>query len=267
MKRFVVFCLLVACGGGDAQPQAAAPKPAPSELREVVFALGKGTDGVSQRVGTALEGALLHAGYKVADNGDLVLDPRINYAREPSVWQKNVNGREVFDIRVRVTLTIKQKEQLVDQGTTEFVTDSEDPIDENLMAPLVNGIGRSERIRRAAQNVIESRQPATITDETEEKAWIAAKVEACRQPITLDACDKVRLFLADHPSSAHADDAKKALEQAQPGLEKLQKDENDWQRADVDECKSKKACTGVELYLKLHAAGLHAKEARTLLRP
>jgi hypothetical protein len=272
MKWFLVALVLFACGGGDAQTPAVAPAQAPAELREVVFAQPPSGDEVTSRVATALEGAMIHAGYRMAqstDAHDFLLRTKITYAREPSVWRTNINGRESFNIRVRVVLSILQKEQMVDQGSTEFVTDNEDPIAESAMAPLVNGIGRSERIRRTAQQTIQARtaSPEGGDRDADEKAWIGAKVEGCRQPIRLDACDKVRLYIADHADGGHIEDAKKALEASQPVMEKLQKDENDWQRADTDECKSKRtqsACTGVELYLKFHPGGMHAKEARAL---
>ena len=272
MKSWILCLVLTACGG-DAQPPATAPAAAPAELREIVFALPNGSDSVAQRVRVALQGAMIHAGYRMAettDAHDFLLRPNVSYAREPTIFHTVVNGREQASIRVRVVLSVLQKEQMVDQGTTEFVTDSEDAIDENVMSPLVNGLGRSERMRRSAQQVLQSRTTTEGGDrEGDEKAWIAAKVEGCRQPIRLDACDKVRLYLADHASGAHAEDAKNALDAAQPKLEKLQKDENDWQRADVDECRSKRtqaACTGVELYLKFYPAGTHAKEARSIIR-
>lgn len=269
--KWLAFCsvLACACGGGDAQTAAVAPIRASQQLAEIVFALPKANDDVTQRACTALEGAMIHAGYRMAqatDAHDLVLRPQITFGREPSFLHKTINDREQYDIRVRVVLSILQKEQMIDQGTAEFVTDHDEPIAEAHLVPLVNGIGRSERIRRTAEQIVQARNAKP--DDGDEKAWIAAKVEACRQPIKLDACDKVRLYIADHADGAHVDDAKKALEAAQPALEKLQKDENDWQRADADECKSKRtpaACTGVELYLKFHPTGAHAKEARPLL--
>ena len=276
---FLCAAVLFACGGGDANQQpAVAPIRAPQQLAEIVFAIPKPQDEVTEKVCMALEAAMIHAGYRMAqttDAHDFVLRPQITFAREPSYLQRTVNDREIYDIRVRVVLSILQKDQMIDQGTTEFVTPHDEPFPEQLMTPLTNGIGRSERIRRTAEQLVAARSgsgsgsgspTAGVGDkDADEKAWIAAKVEACRQPIKLDACDKVRLYIADHDSGAHVDEAKKALEASQPAMEKLQKDENDWQRADVDECKTKKQCTGVELYLKFHPTGLHYKEARALV--
>jgi hypothetical protein len=111
---------------------------------------------------------------------------------------------------------------------------------------------------------------ATSARVREETVWNKARVTGCELPVSLAGCDAVRIYLAKYPTGAHVDEANKALAAGQPQLEKLQKDENAWQQAGVTACRApggKDACLGVELYLTKYPAGLHADEARTLLRP
>ncbi len=102
----------------------------------------------------------------------------------------------------------------------------------------------------------------------DEVEWVRANAISCRVPSTLEACTGVKLYLAQHPGGSHVAEAKAALTEGEPQIEKIVRDERAWKSSGVEECRAhagEKACDGVELYVMKFPAGVHAEEARRLV--
>ena len=274
-----------ACMPAADAPPAAATIATPPELAQLSVQIqNAGGDEVSEQVHSALETALMRSNYRVAPDGvqpDLVLRPQAAWQREPSfVRFQRADGRETFKIHVRVALSALAKGRMVDQFVTEFGATNDGPIDPALMIPLLNGMARSQPLLALARangggaaqgdpsdpQISEHDKPKPGRAE-DDREWASAGGGACARPTRLDACDKVRAYLARHPSGGHADEARRALSDSEPAFEKLQKDEDAWQRANPDDCRARKtreACVGVGVYVNLFPNGLHAREAKQI---
>ncbi len=111
--------------------------------------------------------------------------------------------------------------------------------------------------------------PPPQTDRRDDADWFAIETVKCKIPARVEACDAVRRYLQRHPSGAHAQEANEILSAAQPALEKLQKDDVAWQKANRYECqraRTSDACVGVEAYEVQFPTGAHIEEAHRLLR-
>jgi hypothetical protein len=263
----------------DATPEAPLP-PEVSALR-LYIAPNPAAPGLTQ----VMQAALASAGYT------LIVDPRAgvdvsgqltaSVAAVPSMFHVQVNGVERTKRRYAVTLSLLAGGQILDQASAQFETDG--PVSPGRLQPIVAVLSTSPRLvqfarglqsKRAAEASVALQRgqeaAATTARVEEETMWNQARITACELPVSLTGCDAVRLYLAKYPQGAHVEEASKALAAAQPQLEKLQKDENNWQQAGVATCRSHAGtdpCVGVELYLQKHAAGLHADEAQALLNP
>jgi hypothetical protein len=201
------------------------------------------------------------------------------WQREPSVWRfQGSDGKEIFKIRVRVALSVVAKGKLIEQVGTEFGATNDGQIDPAFMIPLLDGMARSERLLALARNAsgganpndpqISEHEKPKPDRSTEEREWASAGASGCQRPTRLEACDKVRAYLSRHSDGAHADEARRAIADSEPALEKLRKDEDAWQRANADQCRERRtreACVGVGVYVNLFPNGLHAREAKQLV--
>jgi hypothetical protein len=203
------------------------------------------------------------------------------------MFQVRVNGRSNAKQTVTVRATVSSGGSVVDQAAASF-TSSGGAVTSSDVAPIASAFVRSRRLVALAQALRgqrdrqaqvkqdqeDRRQSAAqaIADRDKQKAdelaWLAARPIVCQEPRRVDACDGVQKYLADFPGGRHADEAKAALEQAKPKLEKVQKDENAWATSGADTCRrdhTKTACAGVEIYLSKFVGGLHGDEGNALL--
>ncbi|MCU0691304.1 MAG: hypothetical protein MUF54_07880 [Polyangiaceae bacterium] len=125
----------------------------------------------------------------------------------------------------------------------------------------------SSRVAVEAQFKLTSeREAADRRDEA--LAWAASHVEQCQKAEKATDCDGIDAYLAKYPTGLHVAEAKAALASVQDAITRL-RDDAAWVAADIPRCKSPEksdACDGVEQYLKQRPNGLHAVEARELLR-
>jgi hypothetical protein len=266
-----LMLLALACGGEDAQsPGSSAPvadrSPPPAEVLKLVVRVQ------GDPIGSALEGGLSRSGFQVATDEQVPHDVTLRVAASkqvvPSFFHVQVNGREQVKVRAHVMVSVLAGSQMVDQVSADMEMNEGDPPPEDAIGRLVVLFAKSPRLAewaRGRQAVVTDTKSAAASDDSD---WYKLNVTACKVPPRLDACDGVRAFLVKWPDGAHAGDARAALDQAQPALEKLQKDDNDWKAVRPDECKRTKtrdACEGVEVYLTKYPAGLHTDEAKRLL--
>jgi hypothetical protein len=289
--------MLVACGGEQAEqasPQAArqdtsAPSPAVTALK--IYLVNSTRTPLSVAIATQLQGALVAAGYDLVDTGsaphDLTARLGVTATQKQSFFEVTVNGRTRVNLAVHAALTLTGGGGIIDQMSADFDKSSGDPVSDVDVAPLVRQLGRSSRLGAFAANQARARRAhAKVQEEAAEQAkqqaaeqaetqvrqqddadWVSAKPLGCRMPAALDACDAVRKYLATYPSGVHADEGKKALDEAAPKLETLQRDENTWKRSGADACRAhldEHACDGIDIYLVKFPSGLHGDEARAL---
>src|SRR5258708_18263069 len=91
----------------------------------------------------------------------------------------------------------------------------------------------------------------------------------CEIPGRVVALYSVRVYLSCHHGGAHIQEANEILAAALPPVEKLQKDAVAWQKANPYGCASRRtsdACVGVEAYEIQFPNGVHAEDARRLLK-
>jgi hypothetical protein len=289
--------MLIACGGEQAEeaaPQTAsietsAPSRAVTALK--IYLVNATRSPLSVAIATQLQGALVAAGYELVDTSsaphDLTARLGVTATQKQSLFQVTVNGRTRVDLAVHAALTLTGGGGIIDQLGTDFDKSSGDPVGDADVAPLVQQLRRSSRLRSFAANQARGRQAHAkaqeeAAEQTKEQAaeqaeaqvrqqeeadWVAARPLGCRMPDALVACDPVRMHLARYPSGVHAEEAKKALDEAAPKLEALQKDENTWKRSGAEECRAHldaHACDGVDVYLIKYPSGIHADEAHAL---
>jgi hypothetical protein len=268
---------------------AAAPPPlgAPQSARNptLLFSfVGRGAS--APYFAAAVQRGLADAGYPVvADSrfphdADALLRITLAAAGPPN------SARYGHTVVMTAILVIEARGAIVDQTSVRFETDG-GTFPPDAVGRLVTPLNQSMRLRdfaqqTAAQNLPQpphleaaDAQPQPKDEkqerqarEEEEAAWIAARVEGCRQPAALTSCDAVRMFLVRYPKGNHIDDGNSAVAQAAPKIAELQKDENTWQAAGSAACVpggTKDVCVGVELYLHHYPAGLHAVDAQRLM--
>lgn len=278
MMRRALFALFLACSacGGDPAPvkaPAVDSTPPPPEVMALVVHVIEPSDSNARAIANNYKFALARSGFRVADDRGDPHDVEINLAASatavPSFWQVQVNNqaRVKLDVRVIVAVLGLQPQARVDVLQTQFeMMQGEEP-DSAEIGRMVLQFAKSPNLARWAA----SRQSTVVTKPNsgaDDSDWYKVKPVNCKVPIKLDACDPIRAYLVQWPQGAHADEARNTLEAAEPALEKLQKDDNDWQSVRPDDCKKKKTrdtCAGVEVYWHRYPAGLHADEAKRLL--
>ncbi len=289
MRRVVLALILAvsACGGDPSGQGANAPvvdkTPPPPEVMALVVHVSGSTDEVSEAIVSHYQMSLARSGFRIAQTSSEAHDVEIQLviSKEvvPSFWRMQVNGREQVKLRVRVVAAVMglQPSARLDMVQSEFdMTEGEAP-PEGGLARLVLGYAKSPNLARwaiARQSTAPAVDPhptaptANRPTPADDATWYKLNPVLCKVPQKLDACDPVRAYLVKWPAGAHAAEARATLDAAQPTLEKLQKDDNDWQAVRPDDCRKKKtrdACAGVEVYLNRYPAGLHADDAKRLL--
>lgn len=291
---------VVAFGCGGAQPPAAPasahtapakPSPEASELTLAVVVQGEPSP-LAASCADSLRSSLVASGYKVAGAPgaphDVVLIVRVSATEERSMFAVEVNGRRDVKERVHLTATVIAGGTMLEEHAADFIVQNGVVGPEQVVA-VVSGLSASPKLtaygrelhaaaearERAKQEKVaeaksredeQERKSARIAEETE---WKFVGVMGCRLPTALTGCDAVRLFLAKYPEGAHAEEGRAALAASVPAMEKIQKDENAWKKADVASCrvaKTHEACAGVEIYKTKFADGVHLDEAQSLLR-
>jgi|GEM_PF-4703842 len=285
MTRRALAALFLACSacGGDPAPVKAPVdnRPPPPEVMALVVHLVAPTDSTARSIAEPYKFALARSGFRVAEGGD-PHDVEINLAASAtpiqSFWQVQVNGqtRVKLDVRVTVAVVGLEPQARVDMLQSQFeMVQGEEP-DAGEIGRLVLQFAKSPNLarwaasRQSTHSVTDdqSSKPYKATSGADDSDWYKLKPVSCKVPIKLDACDPIRAYLVRWPQGVHADEARNTLEAAEPALEKLQKDDNDWQAVRPDDCRRKKtadACAGVEVYLHRYPAGLHTDEAKRLM--
>lgn len=282
MKRalFALFLAFAACGG-DAAP-AKAPvvdnTPPPPEVMALVVHVVQPSDANARSIANMYKWALARSGFRVAEDPGEPHDVEINLGVTAipvqTFWQVQVNGvaRQKLNVHVIAAVVGLQPQTRVDMLQSEFEMVQGDEPEAGEIGRMVLSFAKSPNLARWAatrqsstsDNPSSTKPAASGADDSD---WYKLKPVACKVPLKLDACDPIRAYLVKWPQGAHAQEARSTLDAAEPALEKLQKDENDWQAVRPDDCRRKKtrdACAGVEVYLHRYPAGLHADEAKKL---
>jgi hypothetical protein len=278
------------CGGSAEAPPPSVPVSVSQEaLGLTILFVPKSGNATLEAANGAVQSELVRAGYKLVVNRrgpyDVAVTPEIAATEEKSLFAVSVNGKRDVKLRVHLTLSLASPDsEIVDQVATDFVTPAGQVKGSDVSA-VVAAIAASDRVSKYARD----RKLARAKDERgraeaaeasynrkeqqarvrEEADWNGARAQGCAMPTSLDACDNVRLYTATYPEGVHVAEAKTAIEQAQPAMAKLQKDENAWKAAGVSACRARATpadCEGVEVYSVKFAAGMHADEARQLLQ-
>ena len=284
--RRALFALILACSacGGDPSP-AKTPvvdnTPPPPEVMALVVHVGQSQDENTRAIANMYKWALARSGFRVVEDQGEPHDVEIQLASRAvpvqSVWHMQVNGveRQKLDVHVIAAIVGLQPQARIDMFQSDFeMTQGADP-EAGEIGRMVLAFAKSPNLARWAKNRGAS-EPSDDDDTAHSKPpsgaddsdWYKLKPVACKIPLKLDACDPIRAYLVKWPKGGHAQEARNTLDAAEPALEKLQKDDNDWQAVRPDDCRKKKtrdACAGVEVYLRRYPAGLHADEAKKLI--
>jgi hypothetical protein len=289
MKKLVVVALAVACGGdaGVAPPS----KPPPRSVLALQVAVPSG--GGDDTFCPALAAGLARSGILVtADPGqqaDATIRCRATTSQDDGFFRVTVNGQTRVRFTVRIEVRATGNDTLVDSFVAEYKGYRGGAPDEDVVSKAVLGFAYSPRIaafaravRRAhaseaapvatattAEPVATNAPPPPRADTRDDADWYAVDTVKCKIPARVEACDGVRRYLHRHPDGAHAQEANAVLAAARPALEKLQKDEVAWRKANHSLCSRRRtsdACVGVEAYEIQFPTGLHAEEAHRLLK-
>ncbi len=269
--------LAAGCGGEEAGARSAAnSRPPPAEVMQLALYVSPGGGEVD--VGSALQNALVQSGFTVVTQQsaahDVELVPHVSVGADDSVWQVVKNGQRRRKYTVRLDVTAGAR--VLGQFLVDYRGYPGDAPDDDAVGTLVSDFAHSARVARYARELKGAAAPAQgagrpsgpASDSQDDRDWFAVDTVVCKVPATLDACDGVRGYLEKHPHGSHTSEATRVLTQAVPGLERLRKDENSWQKAGAEDCRQKRtrdACIGVEAYETAYPTGLHAEEARRLL--
>ncbi|MFO0675335.1 MAG: hypothetical protein U0169_02295 [Polyangiaceae bacterium] len=279
-QLFAASAIFVMACGGSAPPPAAAPPPPPATQDVASLTLFvKPTRHPA--VDAALRSAFVGAGYALASDAkakhDVDGEVAVTATPERSMVSVSVNGESQAKSRFSVALTLSAEGRVLDNATVEFVAPDREVSEPNVR-PLVAAIGTSgklaafatERRSRQEQKAHDvSEKAAEAKRIQEETDWNNAHAPGCKLPTALNACDAVRVYVARYPNGAHTEEAKAALRDGDAAMAPLQKDENAWKASGAAECltaMTSDACAGVEVYATKYPAGLHAEQARKLLR-
>jgi hypothetical protein len=279
----------LACGGSSSAPPRSAR--AERETAQLVILVTAPQSRPGPSVGNAVRRRLAQLGYRVtldaSAHHDVVADIQQELTENQSFMTVVVDGKKKVSHTAHVTLTLQADGLVLNSATVDL--DAADEATDEDVAPLVaaiTGPALHEHAKRvqAGKAKADLEQKAQLAQEEEEerarrkaerqkegdqKAWLGARTLECRSPARLDACDGVRGYLMDHPKGAHAAEAQQILEEAEPKLLQLVKDDNAWRGAGADSCRASRdpdSCVGVELYLTKYPGGLHADEARGILQ-
>jgi hypothetical protein len=283
-RRAAGFAILIVACGADA-PQAPTHPPPSAVLAMQVRVDSAGDETFCP----SLEQGLRRSNLAVVPPGtaqaDATVTCRAFASEDTGLFRLEYNGQRKMHYTVRVDVR-GASGQGVDSFVAEYNAYERNPPDEDVVSKVVLGFAYSQRIAAYARSVQRAKASGAITqptatatveatvapppaDRRDDQAWFAIDTVKCKIPARVEACDGVRRYLQRFPTGAHAQEANEILTQAQPALEKLQKDDVAWQKANHRECqrlRTSDACIGVEAYTVQFATGAHADEAHRLLR-
>jgi hypothetical protein len=294
-KWLLVLGALVCAGCEETTQSASEPafpgastQDAPREPLDLtlVWVAPRGNALVNQ-IGDELRSEMGLAGFRLAasDAGrtaDGKAIATISVTEQPSMVKIVVNGKRRVTYDVRVSIAVYANDVSVDQSSTTFESPN-GQLPRGALAGVVRSLAASRPLaqlarkreaaaRQAAEAAAEQdRQTQRAAAEKEraerEEAWLNA-ARPCQAPTSPTACDALQVYLAKYPDSLHAADGREALASAKPTIERLQRDEAEWQKAGAAACgpgAKGDACVGVEVYLEKFGGGIHAAEARRRL--
>lgn len=284
--RSLAIWLVASTGCAAPTPPAEVPK-ASSEVSALVLALDK--TAAPPELGAAVAAELAQAGFVLGSpqGADAIATLEVTQTRHQGFMAVYKNGREVITLDNSVVLSVGDENNPVDSARVMFQA-HEGEVDQAQIQELVRQLAHSERLaaysvevrRRRVEEAAQAERDATeqqaaalaqsveAARQEQEIAWVNANVRSCTSPTALDGCRGVELYRARYPGGAHDEEARAALETAEPKLQLLHKDEEAWQRAGAEACTDgahAKACAGVEIYLAKFPAGLHQVEAHRRL--
>ena len=283
-RRAAGFALVafVACGGDAVQTPA---HPPPREVLALAIRVER-TKG--DTFCPSLEMGLARSGLAIVSDDTQPADAIITCASqmeaENSLVRLNVNGQDRMHFIVRIQVRHAQG-NAVDQFIAEYNGYPRDAPDEEAVGKAVVALAYSQRMAAFARMVAKNGHATAVAttappvdtastmpsarDRRDDSDWFAIDTVRCKIPTRVESCNAVRSYLSRHPDGAHVQEANEVLASAQPALEKLQKDEVAWQKSNHHECASRRtsdACVGVEAYEIQFPNGVHADEARRLLK-
>ncbi|HEX4516814.1 MAG TPA: hypothetical protein VH054_24870 [Polyangiaceae bacterium] len=287
-RRAAGFAILIACGG-EVQQAPTRPPPAPVLAMQIRVDSAGGQDNFCP----SLEQGLTRSNLTVVPAGtttaDAIVSCRAFASEDTGFFRVEVNGQRKMKYTVRVDVR-GASGQAVDSFLAEYNGYQNNPPDEDVVSKVVLGFAYSPRIAAYARGVQRAKASGVVTqpeptmtasvdarppppppsvDRRDDQTWFAIDTVKCKIPARVEACDVVRRYLQRFPTGSHAQEANEILAAAQPALEKLQKDDVGWQKANHAECarlRSADACVGVEAYTVQFSSGVHADEAHRLLR-
>ncbi len=277
-----LVALLLACGGdaGSGLPT----KPPPREV--LALALRITQSARDDTFCPALEAGLARSGIAInADPSqpvDATLTCHVFASQDEGFIRITSNGETRMHFTVRVEVRSSQN-VLVDQFVAEYNGFKSSGADDDAINKVVLAFAYSPRIAAFARSAKSGNVAVTTTtpvptpmptqtaqgDPQDDAMWFAIETVRCKVPARVEACDQVRNYLRRRPNGLHAQEANDLLSAAAPALEKLQKEENAWQKANHGECarrRSTDVCVGVEAYEIQFPTGMHADEAHRLLK-
>jgi len=286
-RRAAGFAFLIAACGGDAQQTPTHPPPSAVLAMQVRVDSAGGEDTFCPSLEQGLARSNLSVVPAGAPQADATVTCRVAASEDTGLIRVMVNGQQKMHYTVRIDVR-GPNGQGIDSFLAEYNGYRQNPPDEDVVSKVVLGFAYSQRIAAYARGVQRAKasgavtQPtATVTatadtttppppaDRRDDQAWFAIDTVKCKIPARVEACDSVRRYLQRFPTGAHAQEANEILTTAQPALEKLQKDDVGWQKANHSECSRRRtadACVGVEAYTVQFPTGTHADEAHRLLR-
>jgi hypothetical protein len=284
-----LILLAAACGG---EP----PAPARPPPRDVLALSIRVEHSDKDMFCPSLELGLTRSGLTVTSDSAQPADATltcISFAREEaSAFRIVVNGETQMSIAVRIEVRGPDN-RIVDRFVAEYSGYKSRAPDGDAVNKAVLAFAYSPRIASFARAVKTgayanaTAQPlgtappiATVEgnpttgmrdmrDQRDERDWVAIETVKCKIPARVEACNSLRQYIVHHPQGAHVQEATEILAAAQPALEKLQRDDVAWQKANRNDCASRRtpdACVGVEAYEMQFSSGVHADEARRLLK-
>lgn len=231
----------------------------------------------------ALEMGLARSGIQIStDEGQpasATITCHVFVEQDDGFFRITANGETRMKFTVRVEVRSAQNVP-IDQFIVEYRGYRSSP-DDDAVSKVVLAFAYSPRIAAFARTAQTASPMATTTttqpvtpeplphNSRDDSTWFAIDTVKCKIPARVEACNQVRSYLQRFPNGAHAQEASDILIAAQPALEKLQKDEVAWQKANHYECarlRSSDACVGVEAYDMQFPTGLHSEEAKRLLK-
>jgi hypothetical protein len=290
----VLFVACYACGG--AEKPVPAPKASNSLAGLTIYIQQSKESEIGASVVSALQARLVQRGYQItansADDIDLIATINIGVQESKSFFTTYVNGQRKVSYEAHVEMMVTAGGITLDTANVVFDPEKPIPDDElNQLASVFSGPGVSAQaprlLQKRQQREKERQGQARLEEEKkkqeeadrqkseqerrrldDENAWISAEPLQCKKPTSTYSCNGIQIYLAKFPNGTHNDEAREVLKLAQPALDTLQKDENEWQRSDYESCShnpTRGACIGVELYRTKYPSGIHISEANELM--